>query len=281
MGTYCYHLQVGGERFYQSSQLIDTMKLLILAIVLCASVFADPKPDCDKKCPKIYLPVCGSDGKKYNNKCLMKLAACEQGKQIHRIIGCPKILKPVCGSDGKKYGNKCLLTAAACETGKEITVVLCASVFADPKPDCDKKCPKIYLPVCGSDGKKYNNKCLMKLAACEQGKQIHRIIGCPKILKPVCGSDGKKYGNKCLLTVAACETGKEITVVKCASAFADPKPDCDKKCPKILLPVCGSDGKKYNNRCLLTVAACKTGKEITVVKCTSVFPDLKPNCDKK
>lgn len=32
------------------------------------------------KCPSYFFPVCGSNGKTYNNKCLLKVAACEDKK---------------------------------------------------------------------------------------------------------------------------------------------------------------------------------------------------------
>ena len=45
-----------------------------------------------------------------------------------------------------------------------------------------------------------------------------------------------------------------------------PTCQCNEICTADYTPVCGSDGKTYPNECGLEVEACKTGKNLTVVK---------------
>jgi len=67
------------------------------------------------QCPFKYQPVCGTNGREYNNPCL---ARC-QGVRVkcHGTCPCggcpcPFNYDPVCGTDGRQYGNQC---AANCQ----------------------------------------------------------------------------------------------------------------------------------------------------------------------
>ena len=86
------------------------------------------------------------------------------------MVICPRILRPVCGSDGKTYNNVCFLKAAkACDEKPDLSAVhpgACGIIKPSqpPKPSCMVICPRIHKPVCGTDRKTYNNVCLLEAA---------------------------------------------------------------------------------------------------------------------
>merc|ERR1712168_200201 len=116
-------------------------------------------------------------------------------------IRCHMHLRFVCGNDGKSYANECVMRRASCMKREALVAVHRGKCLVGEKK-CVIPCPKILAPVCGSDGKRYDNECTMRVAACKSAKAITVVRTkdehcnecdevCTKEYVPICGSDGQ------------------------------------------------------------------------------------------
>lgn len=171
----------------------------------------------------------------------------------------PKPGDEVCGSDGRTYRNGCELF---CSTINRSPDEFCLTqVHAGKCSDSPCVCEESCDYMCGSDGRNYGNECTMNCAqqftTCLQkvknGKCGH--CDCTPEENPICGSDCVSYTNDCTFE---CRQEVDLFLHKlhdgeCKEecvAREPPKCECSNQCE----PVCGSNGRTYDNECKLQCA---------------------------
>ncbi|GFS87145.1 hypothetical protein NPIL_582581 [Nephila pilipes] len=270
---------------------------------LCVLKGGIPTCECPT-CTEEFEPVCGTDGISYTNNCKLRREACEQKTEIAVAYSglctgcenkrceyyavcesdgrgkgkcvcpktCIKVESLVCGTDEITYLNECEMRVEACRKAQYVMVVskgpcdLCQHVHCkygarceEGKCVCPTECPKVSETVCANDGVTYRNECEMRHAACLHDQELNMLF------YGECDEAGESQDEGSGAEIDCEERTCKYGGVCEYNMEGIPHCVCNFQCPATLDPVCGSDGKLYDNECRLKEESCNLQKNVMPV----------------
>ncbi|VDN11169.1 unnamed protein product [Dibothriocephalus latus] len=129
---------------------------------------------CRESCPRVVVPVCGSDGITYDSVCHLERAACLQKKHVWVVHAgqCPQSIDE-CARFGRPCkGYEVCIRRPVANAGLSSASTMIMSRGSDQilmTPQCACPiCPEDGLGdnVCGTDDRTYRSECHLRAAAC-------------------------------------------------------------------------------------------------------------------
>ncbi|XP_048584165.1 follistatin-A isoform X2 [Nematostella vectensis] len=216
----------------------------------CKARFQKSKCVCRRthqRCSTLAIsPVCGTNGKTYQNMCFLERRACSKQNRVtvayrgpcndncvnvtcptgqscvvdqynksHCVSNCSSCNSSpadteVCGADGVTYGSLCRLRVATCKLGKTIGVAYLGSCKGS---DCSTvKCSR-------------HKRCLTDETGQPRCTSCHTHFNCRRMSRPqsqdnedsprsteICGTDGRTYSSFCALREHSCNVGRLYSI---------------------------------------------------------------------